>query len=293
MKTDKIFYQIFLNQPKLIRELIPTIPENCEFTYSAPVIKEKELLLDGLLKPRSKDKTVPFVFLEAQMQRDVKFYSRYFASLFLYLHQYKVTRPWQGLLILKNRNYDLGSTIPYQLLLENQVRVIYLEDLLPLKDLSPNLSLLKLLVVPKKEDAKSLAKSILKTVETETEFQKQFDLIEAILKSKFPSLTTEEILTMFDLKTATMPEPQAYKAFVKMVEQQVREKVTQEVRQEGEAELVIRQLNRRCDTLSEDIQNQVKSLSIPQIEALGEALLDFTGIEDLENWLKQEQEINN
>ncbi|MFM6862878.1 MAG: DUF2887 domain-containing protein, partial [Dolichospermum sp.] len=42
MKTDKLFYRIFLNQPGLIAELIPGIPKNCEFEYSAPVIKEKE-----------------------------------------------------------------------------------------------------------------------------------------------------------------------------------------------------------------------------------------------------------
>jgi predicted transposase YdaD len=226
MKTDKLFYQIFLSQPKLIKELIPTIPEECEFTYSAPVVKEKELRLDGILEPIGEDITLPLIFLEAQMQTDSEFYSRYFASIFLYLHQYKITRPWQGLLIVKNRNLNLGSTVPYQLLLENQITVIYLEDLGELTDISPNLALLKLLVVKKKEEATKLAKAILETVETETEFQKQFDLIEAILKSKFPKLTTEEVLKMFDLKTATMlPEPELYKAFVKMLEEQVRQKV--------------------------------------------------------------------
>jgi hypothetical protein len=55
---------------------------------------------------------------------------------------------------------------------------------------------------------------------------------------------------------------------------------------------VIRSLNRRCGTISEDLEIQVRSLSIPQLESLGEALLDFTGINDLETWLDQELEIN-
>lgn len=51
MKTDKLFYRIFLNQPSLIRELLPEIPEDCQFEYFAPVVKEKEIRLDGLLTP--------------------------------------------------------------------------------------------------------------------------------------------------------------------------------------------------------------------------------------------------
>jgi predicted transposase YdaD len=103
MKTDKLFYRIFLSQPELIAELLSGIPVGCEFEYSAPVVKEKEVRLDGLLTPLSDDQTVPLVFLEAQMQRDVGFYGRFFAGLFAYLNQYKVARPWRGLLILQSR----------------------------------------------------------------------------------------------------------------------------------------------------------------------------------------------
>ncbi|MGL5195711.1 MAG: DUF2887 domain-containing protein, partial [Chroococcales cyanobacterium] len=55
MNTDKLFYRIFLNQPSLISELLPGIPPDCEFDYSAPVVKEKEIRLDGLLTPVSPD----------------------------------------------------------------------------------------------------------------------------------------------------------------------------------------------------------------------------------------------
>ncbi|MDB9465277.1 hypothetical protein [Dolichospermum circinale] len=34
MKTDKLFYRIFLNQPDLIAELIPGIPSDCELRRS-------------------------------------------------------------------------------------------------------------------------------------------------------------------------------------------------------------------------------------------------------------------
>jgi hypothetical protein len=62
---------------------------------------------------------------------------------------------------------------------------------------------------------------------------------------------------MFDLKTATMPpEPEFYNAFVN----KVKGEGCQEGRQEGEAELIIRLLNRRCGTLSESLITQVRSL---------------------------------
>jgi len=119
MKTDKLFYRIFLSQPDLISELMPDIPSSCEFDYSAPVIKETELRLDGLLTPISDDLNLPLVFLETQMQSDADFYGRFFAGIFLYIRQYKINRPWRGLLILRRRGQDLGSQSPYQFLLDS------------------------------------------------------------------------------------------------------------------------------------------------------------------------------
>jgi hypothetical protein len=49
---------------------------------------------------------------------------------------------------------------------------------------------------------------------------------------------------------------------------------------------VIRQLKRRCGNLSITLENQVRYLSIPQLESLGEALLDFQTLADLENWFE-------
>lgn len=84
---------------------------------------------------------------------------------------------------------------------------------------------------------------------------------------------------MLDLKTAKMPkEPRLYKMVVQMWKE--------EALQEGEAQLLIRLLTRRCGTLSDELQEKVRSSSIPELESLGEALLDFQGISDLENWFK-------
>jgi predicted transposase YdaD len=121
MKTDKWFYQLFLTSPGMITELIPYIPPDCEFDYIAPVIKEREFRLDGLFIPKSENWDILLIFLEAQMQSDAGFYGRYFAEIFLYLQQYPEKRPWQGLLILHNRQQYLGETVPYEIILREQL----------------------------------------------------------------------------------------------------------------------------------------------------------------------------
>jgi predicted transposase/invertase (TIGR01784 family) len=57
-------------------------------------------------------------------------------------------------------------------------------------------------------------------------------------------------------------------------------------RTEGERALILRLLNRRIGDVSLDLRSQIQSLSITQLEALGEALLDFSQPGDLVEWLR-------
>jgi predicted transposase YdaD len=56
----------------------------------------------------------------------------------------------------------------------------------------------------------------------------------------------------------------------------------------GEVQLVLRQLNRRVGPLDETLQQQITRLSLEQLEALAEELLDFSGVEELQTWLAQQ-----
>ncbi|MGC9503839.1 DUF2887 domain-containing protein [Baaleninema sp.] len=283
MKTDKIFYRIFLRQPELIAELVPGIPPDCEFEYSAPVLKERERRLDGLLTPIGDDLNLPLVFLEAQMQSDNGFYRRFFGEIFLYLEQYEVTRPWRGLLLFPRRTLDFGVETPYRSLLDSQVERFYLEDLIPLTDLSPNLELLRLLVVSPEEAAES-ARRLLSREASEAAFQRRLDLLESILVSKFPKLSWEQIREMLDITNVRLQDTQFYKD----VFAEGRQEGRQEGLDQGELEILLRQLSRRCGELSPQQQQQVKSLSRTQREALADALLDFTGMADFQVWLQQQ-----
>lgn len=72
-------------------------------------------------------------------------------------------------------------------------------------------------------------------------------------------------------------------------EEEVMEIVTSWERRASQREavtMVLRLLNRRVGGLTTQLQERIQQLSTPQLEDLGEALLDFTAIADLENWLR-------
>ena len=73
------------------------------------------------------------------------------------------------------------------------------------------------------------------------------------------------------------------------------QEIRQEGRQEGEQTgvlreqaLILRQLTRRIGEVSSERQSQLQALSLSQLEALGEALLDFSGPTDLDEWLRSQ-----
>ncbi len=58
-------------------------------------------------------------------------------------------------------------------------------------------------------------------------------------------------------------------------------------RREGEAEIVIKLLARRLGALSTSQEKAVRKLSTRKLESLAEALLDFSSIDDLTQWMRE------
>ena len=61
----------------------------------------------------------------------------------------------------------------------------------------------------------------------------------------------------------------------------------QKGRQAEASAITVRQLQRRCGTLSSAQQSRIQALPLSALEALLDALLDFQGPEDLNTWLSQ------
>ncbi len=55
----------------------------------------------------------------------------------------------------------------------------------------------------------------------------------------------------------------------------------------GERKLVIRQLNRKLGKIPQAVLTKIEALSLEQLEELSEALLDFSTVANLEQWLQR------
>lgn len=58
---------------------------------------------------------------------------------------------------------------------------------------------------------------------------------------------------------------------------------------EGQASLILRQLKHRLGNIESEDETLITVLSVEQLEALGEALLDFSSRDDLLAWLDNNQ----
>ena len=78
--------------------------------------------------------------------------------------------------------------------------------------------------------------------------------------------------------------------FISPTEELAMERGVERGIEQGEQQLIFRQLNRRFGEIESSFIETIRTLSIEQLELLGEALLDFSSIIDLEQWLKNKPE---
>ncbi|MFN4280846.1 DUF4351 domain-containing protein, partial [Thermosynechococcus sp.] len=101
------------------------------------------------------------------------------------------------------------------------------------------------------------------------------ELITRIMLYRFTTLNREEVLRMLGLTTDELKKTRFY------------QEVYAEGLQQGEAAVVLRQLRRRFGSVPNDLEERIRRLSPEQIEALAEALLDFTDLEEVSDWLNR------
>jgi predicted transposase YdaD len=159
-----------------------------------------------------------------------------------------------------------------------RIKRIYLDELPPG---SIGMGLIEL-IVSKEAQAPELVKTLLDRTKTEVENDREkqgiIELLETVLLSKFSQLSRQEIEAMF--LVSDIKQTRVY--------QEAKQEGREEGRQNGEMILLIRQLSKRFGKLKDIYIENINSLNIEQLEKLGEALLDFVDINDLETWLKSE-----
>ncbi|WP_017316043.1 DUF4351 domain-containing protein [Mastigocladopsis repens] len=70
-----------------------------------------------------------------------------------------------------------------------------------------------------------------------------------------------------------------------VIYQDILQKGEQRGLQKGEVAVILRQMRRRCGAIEPEIEQQIRALSITQLDELAEALLDFSSQSDLVNYL--------
>ena len=94
--SDKLFYWLFQHQPDRILPLLPDLPADASgYSFSAPVLKEREYRLDGLFLPPPERPDLPALILEAQMAADGGFLRRLYAETARLLQQEPLIKRWR------------------------------------------------------------------------------------------------------------------------------------------------------------------------------------------------------
>ena len=295
-KTDHWFYGLFQSAPDLIALLLPhgaaeapslgpDAPGDALYRFEAPELKAANHRLDGAFWPRSGDTGTPeqpVVLLEVQMHAKPGFKHRLGAQSFRFLQLHPQVQHLAVVVVVPHRRLKLGpALLPQQLqAFVDGVIWLSLEELGQQADLDPWLTLLSLPVRPEAELPASTQQILVRRPDL-------FPAVQTILLERLPLLTRKDLMEI-----ATIPAKDLRHT---RVAQEWIEEGRQEGRQEGEASgraaeaaaVTLRLLNRRCSPLSEATTARIQALPLEQLEALAEALLDFSGPADLAAWLEE------
>jgi predicted transposase YdaD len=113
----------------------------------------------------------------------------------------------------------------------------------------------------------------------------QIELISQFIGVYLNLNTQEEAIFQRQIATIEPAQEEEVMEIVTDWERRGREQGREQGRNQEACAMVVRQLNRRVGVLTPQLQERIQQLSTPQLEDLGEALLDFSAIADLENWL--------
>jgi predicted transposase/invertase (TIGR01784 family) len=278
MRRDSIFYQLFRQSPALLFELLEQPPENAgEYRFDSVAVKEPKFEIDGVFLPPETEVPGVVYFCEVQFQRDERLYERLFAESFLYFYRNRDRYAnWRAVIVYPDRRIEQREILPYQALLNSaQVQRVYLEELGELAELPLGVALMVLTTVDEVE-APEVARDLLARAGqaelAEVTRRAIMEMIMTIMVYKFTQLSRQEVERMLGIR---------------LQETRVYQEAKEEGRQEALIHVIVRQLTHRFQQeLPEEVRSRLTTLSVPVLEDLGEALLDFGSLADLLTWLE-------
>jgi len=285
MKTDSLFYRLFQEWPQLAIELLDLPYSGDSYQFVSEEIKQTGFRIDGLFKPIANNPDQPLIFAEVQYQANSDFYGRFISEITLYLYRQKPGRHWRAMVIYPSRSTEKPPSIEFAPFMQlTCIQRIYLEDYRQLQSDNPAQSLLSLIAC-QEEQAVEFAQKLIK--QRTIHGLDILNFVETVLVYKLPHLTREEIQTMLALQDIELKQTRFYQEIAVEERQKGIKEGIKEGRKEESITLLTRLLRRKFGLLPElePVLQQLPDMEIEKLEDLADALLDFTDIKDLENWL--------
>ncbi|URD52970.1 DUF2887 domain-containing protein [Chroococcidiopsis sp. CCNUC1] len=276
MRRDSIFYKLFQQSPSLLFELLTNPPANADkYRFDSVAVKEPKFEIDGVFLPPVEESPGVVYFCEVQFQKDERLYERVFAESYLYFYRNRDRfSNLQIVIIYPSRSLEQSDLLPYLSQLNSpQVNRIYLDELGDIRSLPVWVALMVLTTVDEAQATEEARYLLLRSQQQQPQAANRaiIDLLTTIMVYKFENKSQREVEEMLGI---TLKETRVYR------------EIKEEGREEGEKSLVLRQLSRRVGELPQEARSRIESLCLEQLENLGEALLDFTSITDLQAWLE-------
>ncbi len=271
MRRDSIFYKLFQQTPLLLFELLTNPPINAnDYRFDSVAVKEPKFEIDGVFLPPKNAEPGVVYFCEVQFQKDQKLYERVFAESLLYFYRNRRRfSDWQAVIIYPSRSIEQNDIHPYRALLNSeQVHRVYLNELGDIRKL-PLWVAVMVLTTFQESQAPQVARDLLTRtkIELPTESSRAIiEMITTIMVYKFEQLSRKEVESMLGI---TLQETRVYR----------------EIKEETTINLIIRLLTKRFGEISTETRSSITGLSMPVLEQLSEALLDFNSLADLQVWL--------
>jgi predicted transposase/invertase (TIGR01784 family) len=277
MRRDTIFYQLFQQSPTLLFELLPQPPANAaRYTFEAVEVKETGFRMDGVFLPP--DPTGIIYFCEVQFQKDEMLYERMLAEIGIYVYRNRDRiSDWQAVVIYPTRSMEQSNTGTVgELLASGRILRVYLDELGEIEELPIGVGLMVLTTL-EGDEAKIQART---AIERSGGDRAIIEMISTIVVYKFNELSREEVDVMLGIELQQTRVYQQAKAEGESIGE-----ARGEAR--GETRMLMRLINRRFGAVDARITARLQQLNVSQLEELGEALLDFTSLADLEAWFAQ------
>ncbi|MBD2299140.1 DUF2887 domain-containing protein [Nostoc sp. FACHB-190] len=272
MRRDSIFYKLFQQSPSLLFSLLANPPSNAdEYIFDSVAVKEPKFEIDGVFLPPQNPNPGVVYFCEVQFQKDERLYERVFAESYLYFYRNRDRfSNLQIVIIYPSRSLEQTDINPYLSQLNSpQVNRIYLDELGDIRSLPVWVGLMVLTTLEEERTTEEARYLLTRSQQENSQPENRaiIELLVTIMVYKFEGKNQREVEQMLGI---TLQETRVY----------------QEIREVEARSLVLRLLSRKVGELPHQVRQQVESLSLEQLENLGEALLDFTSMADLHVWLE-------